>query len=54
MERQRRKRVVERLQSQLEASTKPCKESGANIPLTNHDINRIQKEIAILDTKLKL
>lgn len=50
---QRRKSVIERLESQLKIGTKPAKKSQVRgIPLTDSDIKRINKEIEILRTRI--
>jgi hypothetical protein len=50
--RERRKRVIVRLESQLKAGTKPEVDlksaQGHMIPLTTHDEKRIKKELATL------
>jgi hypothetical protein len=51
---ERRERVIERLKFQLIKGTKtPKKSYGAfEIPLTDSDINRINKEIDILKSRI--
>lgn len=58
---QRRKRALEGLKAQLKAGTKPEKNlhpltkattGGNNIPLEKEDIERIKKEINILEGKI--
>lgn len=48
----RRERVIERLEAQLKSGTKNDKRSGEPIALTTHDVNRIQKEISTLKSRL--
>ena len=48
----RRKGALKRLHTQFEKGTKPSKESGDNIPLTQEDKNRIVKEINVLKTRI--
>jgi len=48
----RRERVIERLEAQLKSGTKTAKKSGEIITLTTHDVNRIQKEISTLKSRL--
>lgn len=46
----RRKRVIDRLESQLKSSTKTSKEGV--LPLSEKDINRIKQEITILSERI--
>jgi len=48
----RRERVIERLEAQLKAGTKTAKKSGDLITLSTPDVNRIQKEILTLKSRL--
>jgi hypothetical protein len=52
----RRARAKERLEAQLKSGVKPnpVKSPGnnVNVPLTDHDIKRIEKEIEILKSKV--
>ena len=47
---ERRKRVINRLESQLKSNTKTSKESV--LPLSEKDINRIKQEITILSERI--
>ena len=47
---ERRKRVIDRLESQLKSSTKTSKEGV--LPLSEKDINRIKQEITILSERI--
>lgn len=44
----RRKRALDRLETQLKSGTKTQKKSTKTTPLTDGDKKRIEKEIAIL------
>lgn len=46
----RRKSALTRLEAQLKAGTKPVE--GKQIPLTDDDRSRIEKEIEILKTRI--
>lgn len=48
----RRKAVIGRLETQLKSKTKIAKKTFETIPLTEHDINRINHEITILKSRL--
>ena len=48
----RRTSVLSRLKNQLESGVKFCKESQTEIPLSEKDIKRINKEITSLTTFL--
>lgn len=47
---ERRKRVINRLESQLKSNTKTSKEGV--LPLSEKDINRIKQEITILSERI--
>lgn len=49
---QRRIRARDRLEKQLASGVKTSKESGEPVPLTQSDINRIQKELDILKSRI--
>lgn len=54
----RRKRALERLEAQLVSGIKPVKSKdrvidNATLPLTEHDIKRINQEILTLKSKIK-
>jgi hypothetical protein len=51
----RREKVIERLETQLKKGMKPPKKTDqtlSNIPLTDIDIKRIEKEIEILKQRI--
>lgn len=49
----RRKGVVERLEVQLNRGSKPSKDDNDKlIPLTEKDINRIEREISVLKVRI--
>lgn len=50
----RSKSALKRLEAQLKSGVKPDKESNNKIPLTDSDKYRIETEINILKTKLKI
>jgi hypothetical protein len=52
--RTRRQNVIERLEKQLKADNKSAKELGKMVlvPLDEKDINRINKELTILKTRV--
>jgi hypothetical protein len=47
----RRSNVVKRLEVQLKKGTKTAKKSTKQVPLTETDINRINKELDIIKAK---
>lgn len=47
----RRVRVTERLEAQLASKIKPNKEGKGNVPLTDQDVKRIQKELTVIKSK---
>lgn len=47
----RNRQVVNRLEAQLKKGTKPTKE-GVDVPLTDKDITRINKELGIVKERL--
>ena len=54
---ERRKHVIERLESQLSSKTKPCSDRqdfryGEQIPLTENDIKRINSELSTLKSRI--
>jgi hypothetical protein len=54
----RRKRALERLEAQLVSRIKPVKSidriiDNATLPLTEHDIKRINQEILTIKSKIK-
>lgn len=54
MKRERRLRVIERLENQLETKTKTKKKSFEKIGLTEKDLTRINKEIAVLKKRITI
>lgn len=48
----RRNSVITRLESQLKSGKKTAKKSGELIPLTEHDVSRINKEMETLKNRL--
>lgn len=51
---ERRRKARVRLVEQLASGKKPNKEGPGNVDLSEADVARIKKEIAVLGTKLKL
>lgn len=48
----RRISAFARLSNQLEKGTKPCKETGNDIPLTDSDVKRIKSEMLTLKERM--
>jgi hypothetical protein len=48
----RRERVIERLQDQLKAGTKTAKKTGESLQLTTKDVERIQRELETIKSRL--
>ena len=48
----RRERVIVRLQEQLKAGTKTAKKTGELLQLTTKDVDRIQRELETLKSRL--
>ena len=49
---QRRARVIERLEIQLKAGTKVLPDGSGIVDLTEKDVNRIKDEITVLKTRI--
>ena len=49
---QRRARVIERLETQLKAGTKVLPDNSGIVDLTEKDVNRIKDEITVLKTRI--
>ena len=48
----RRERVIVRLQEQLKAGTKTAKKTGELLQLTTKDVERIQRELETIKSRL--
>lgn len=49
---QRRARVIERLETQLKAGTKVLPDGSGIVDLSEKDVNRIKDEITVLKTRM--
>jgi hypothetical protein len=49
---ERRKGALARLEAQLTSGVKPSKKTNKKVPLSKHDVKRIEKEISILKERL--
>jgi len=50
--RSRRERVIQMLKGQLKVGTKRTKKSDEVVPLLDKDVERIKKELSILDKRV--